>query len=135
MVFGFSYGPVLPRLKFNAKTGQVFLVSGKKDEAGNWINKEEEITSQCAFMVDDSSLKQGWIDYDVTPPDRIVVSTSEPLPQKPSEQYRPFASVNIKLKGSHDGTLCEFAASSFSVIGALEKAGAGQEEENRHVTT
>jgi hypothetical protein len=118
-------GEYVPRVKFNAKEGRAFRVDREQGADGGWENADIDITDTFAFMADFEGAQQGYWNRQ-TYQEVMAPVTDEP-PARPEGKgpdgkatWAVQIKVIVKLARTCGGDVRAFAASSDSVIGALE---------------
>ena len=127
MAFGFPTGGgnIVPRIKYDARSGRLFRVDRVKGADGNWASKDADITTGAAFLVARASLRKGWRNFKTF--DERLVPLSDPLPARPDgldsegkPEYRPVVKMLLKLAPQIGGDVRELSISAATARDSIE---------------
>jgi hypothetical protein len=114
-------GDFAPILKYDARSGRMFRVDRTQGASG-WETNNVEVTNGFAFVPDLDNLLVGWALFAAgVAPQFAMVPLGQPLPAKPSDQYKQGFKMMVKLGQAAGGDLREFASCAKVVIGAMDK--------------
>lgn len=115
-------GDFTPIVKFDARAGRIFRVDRTQDSAGNWENKNFEITDGFQAVMDLEQLLVGWALFAAgVQPSFALVPLGQPLPAKPSDQHKQGFKMLLKLSKTHGGDVRELSATSKAVIASVDE--------------
>jgi hypothetical protein len=108
-------------VKYDARAGRMFRVDRSQDAAGNWNTDNVEITDGFQAIFDMEHIDVGWALFaSGVAPSFVLVPLGEPLPPKPSDQFKQTFRLNMKLGKSCGGDVREMASQAKVVISAMD---------------
>ena len=127
MAFGFPSGGgnIIPRIKYDARSGRMFRVDRVKGASGDWESKDVDITGGAVFLVHRGSLKKGWRNFKTF--DERAVPIADPLPDRPGgldaegkPEYRPIIKMLVKLGPNVGADVRELSISASTCFDSIE---------------
>jgi hypothetical protein len=113
-------GDFAPIVKYDARSGRVFRVDRTQGASG-WETNNVEVTNGFTFVPDLENIQVGWALFaSGVAPQFHMVPLGQPLPAKPSDQYKQGFKMMVKLGQAAGGDLREFASCAKVVIGAID---------------
>jgi hypothetical protein len=114
-------GSNIPVLKYDARAGRMFRVDRAQDANGNWAGNQVEVTSGFQAVMDLENVQVGWALFaSGVAPDFAFVPLGQPLPARPSVNYKQGFRIMLKLGKSAGGDVREFVHTAKVVIGAMD---------------
>lgn len=108
-------------LKYDARAGRMFRVDRTQGAAG-WETNNVEVTNGFTFVPDLENIQVGFALFAAgIAPSFVMVPHGDPLPHRPSDQYKQGFKMLTKLGQSSGGDIREFASCAKVVIGALDR--------------
>lgn len=126
MAFGFpkSGGNIVPRIKFNAKSGRMYRVERKKNARGDYESEDVEIANPT-MLVHRASMRKGWMRF--TDFAERMVNIYDEMPAQPEgldsdgkPEWKPTVKWLVKLAPSCGGDVREWGVSAYCVMDTLE---------------
>jgi hypothetical protein len=109
-------GDFKPIVKYDARAGRVHRI-----DRADGVSTPVEITQGFAAVFDLANIEVGYVMFNEGgAPAWAMVKIGQPLPQKPSKDYKTGFRLNIKLSKSLGGEVREFASAAGCVISAMD---------------
>lgn len=109
-------GDFKPIIKYDARAGRVHRI-----DRADGVSTPVEITQGFAAVFDLANIEVGYVMFNEGgAPAWAMVKIGQPLPQKPSKDYKTGFRLNIKLAKSLGGDVREFASAAGCVISAMD---------------
>lgn len=106
-------------IKYDARAGRMFRVD-RTQGANGWETNNVEITPGFTFVPDLDNVLVGWALFAAgVAPQFAMAPLGDPMPQKPSDQYKQGFKLMSKLGKSSGGDVRELASCAKTVIGAI----------------
>jgi hypothetical protein len=114
-------GDFMSLCKFDARAGRMFRVD-RVERNGTFEKNDVEVTQGFAAIFDLKNIEVGYVKFNEGgAPEWAMVKIGQPLPAKPSQDFRQGFRVNIKLAKSIGGDVREFASAAGCVISAMDQ--------------
>jgi hypothetical protein len=108
-------------VKYDARAGRIHR-SDRVEANGSFENRLTEITNGFAAIFDLKNIEVGYAHFAKgAAPAWQVVKIGQPLPQKPSKEYKQAFKLDIKLAKSLGGDVREFGSAAGCVIAAMDQ--------------
>jgi hypothetical protein len=106
-------------IKYDARAGRMFRVD-RTQGANGWETNNVEITPGFTFVPDLDNILVGWALFAAgVAPQFSMAPLGDPMPQKPSDQYKQGFKLMSKLGKNSGGDVRELASCAKTVIGAI----------------
>lgn len=113
-------GEFTPVAKYDARAGRFFRVDRTQGPSG-WDTQNVEITNGFQAIFDLENIQVGYALFAAgVAPQWAMAPYGQPMPQRPSNDYKPGFKMLIKLAKSVGGDLREFASCAGCVIEAVD---------------
>ena len=105
-----------PRLKWDAKAGDMIRIDRYENASGDWENDETEVALPMKAVMDLGNIEVGWLSFAGSAPDFQMVKVGEKMPAKPTDDHKQ--AFRLRLY-SDDLGLRELSSTAKTVVNAM----------------
>lgn len=115
-------GDFSPIVKYDGRAGRLFRVDRTQDAGGSWVTEQVEITPNFKAVFDLDNIEVGWIHFaSGAQPSFALARLGEPMPARPSSDFKNGFRVLMKLGKDCGGDVRELASQAKVVIAGMDK--------------
>ncbi len=109
-------GDIIPHVKYDARAGRLARPD-RKEVGGQFVSESVDITQTFRAVMDLDNLEVGWFHFAAgVAPISVLVPIGQPMPPKPTPDFKQGLRVMLKLDGNCGGDVREMTGASGAFV-------------------